>query len=280
MESGSGGADFLGFKQMMDGKKRLHSNGSEYWLAREIQESLGYDKWEKFEHAITRAMKACKSAGYVVSNHFRGFGKMVRIGSGAERSKGDYYLSRLACHLIAMNGDPRKPEIGLAQAYFAIQSRRAELGDEMRAKIARLEKRHIVTLHNKELFGVAKKSGVSHFGVFQDRGISRLYGMNTKAVKAKKKIPENETILDYAGIAELSANDFRITLTTATLAKHNIRNEHAANAIHERVSGNIREAMQKSGDIMPEELPAEPHIKQIEREIKASKQLPPKGEES
>ncbi len=78
----------------------------------------------------------------------------------------------------------------------------------------------------------------------------------------------------------MSANDFRITLTTATLAKHNIHNEHAANAIHEKVSGNIREAMQKSGDIMPEDLPTEPPIKVIERQVKASKELPPKGEES
>ena len=63
-------------------------------------------------------------------NHFRAIAKMVPIGSGAQRERGDYQLSRYACYLVAMSGNTRKPEIGIAQTYFAVQTRRMELQDQ------------------------------------------------------------------------------------------------------------------------------------------------------
>ena len=49
---------------------------------------------------------------------------MVDIGMGKKRSIADVMLSRYACYLIAMNGDPRKEEIAFAQGYFAVQTRK------------------------------------------------------------------------------------------------------------------------------------------------------------
>ena len=46
---------------------------------------------------------------------------MVEIGSGARRNVEDYELSRYACYLIVMNGDPRKEVIALGQTYFAVK---------------------------------------------------------------------------------------------------------------------------------------------------------------
>lgn len=57
----------------------------EFWYARDLQEPLGYARWENFMTAIRRAMEACESTGYSVDDHFRGVTKMVPLGSGAER---------------------------------------------------------------------------------------------------------------------------------------------------------------------------------------------------
>jgi DNA-damage-inducible protein D len=96
----------------------------EFWFARELQEPLGYAKWERFNETICRAITSCKTTGYDPNNHFRGITKMVRLGSGAERAVDDFMLTRYACYLIAQNGDPRKEPIAFAQSYFAIQTRR------------------------------------------------------------------------------------------------------------------------------------------------------------
>lgn len=70
-------------------------------IRRELQECLGYARWENFDVAIGRAMDSCKSTGIETSNHFPDVTKMVELGSGAKRSIQDYMLT--AYYLIAQN---------------------------------------------------------------------------------------------------------------------------------------------------------------------------------
>ena len=57
----------------------------EVWFARELQELLGYARWENFLVAIGRAVDSCKTQGINVDDHFREVTKMVKLGSGAKR---------------------------------------------------------------------------------------------------------------------------------------------------------------------------------------------------
>lgn len=82
-----------------DSIKQINMYGEEYWSARDLGPLLGYTQWRRFEEAIQRAITACEQSGNIVVNHFADAGKMVRLGSGAERTVKDYYLSRLACYL-------------------------------------------------------------------------------------------------------------------------------------------------------------------------------------
>ena len=99
----------------------------EVWYARELQNVLGYARWENFVVAINRAMESCKTQKINLDDHFREVTKMIPLAKGAQRAVQDFMLTRYACYLIAQNGDTKKEEIAFAQSYFAIQTRNAEL---------------------------------------------------------------------------------------------------------------------------------------------------------
>src|SRR3954469_16539152 len=103
--------------------KRVNSQGDDFWVAREIHAILGYPTWDKFLPAIHKAAASIEAHGGDSSQHIAHTSKMVGLGEGARRRVKECFLSRGACYLIAMNGDPTKREIAGAQAYCAPQAR-------------------------------------------------------------------------------------------------------------------------------------------------------------
>ncbi len=116
-------------EQIFENIKHINEYGQEYWLARELQQVLEYVQWRRFSEVIERAKIACENSGIEVTDHFAEVGKMVGIGSGAERKISDIQLSRYACYLIVQNGDPRKEVIAVGQTYFAVKTRQQELSE-------------------------------------------------------------------------------------------------------------------------------------------------------
>lgn len=110
-----------------DAIKRTREDGSEYWSARDLMPILGYgQKWQNFEATVERAANAIENQNMPLTSHVTNVGKKVQRPQGGSIMKNDFELSRFACYLVAMNGDPRKREIAMAQAYFAQQTRIAE----------------------------------------------------------------------------------------------------------------------------------------------------------
>jgi DNA-damage-inducible protein D len=250
-----------------EGIKKIDANGVEYWEARELMPILGYENWQKSEEVIARAARACINSGQDVDNHFNQTVKMVKIGSNTVREIKDYKLDRYACYLIAQNGDPAKQEIALAQTYFAIQTRRQEIFEQLTDGEKRIFIRGEVSSHNKELFKTARKAGVSRFGLFNDAGYRGLYGTSLSEVERQKGIKKGE-LLDRAGSTELAANLFRITQTEEKIRKDNITGEQAATKTHFMVGGKVRQTIKEIGGALPEQLPTERHIKEVKKEVK------------
>lgn len=252
--------------------KKNDENGVEYWKARELMPLLGYEKWEKAEEVIGRAARACLNSGQAVDNHFHRTGKMVKIGSNSVREVRDYKLDRYACYLIAQNGDPNKNEIALAQTYFAIQTRRQEIFEQLPDAGKRLFIRNEVSGYNKKLFKTAKQAGVTKFGLFNDAGYKGLYGTSLTDIEQKKGIKKGE-LLDRAGSTELAANLFRITQTDEKLKKDQIQDERAATNTHFMVGGKVRQTIKDIGGELPENLPTEKHIKEVKKELRQIKKI-------
>lgn len=253
--------------------KQVNSHGAEYWSARDLQTLLGYTQWRRFEQAIERAIASCQQSGNNSNLHFAGAGKMVRLGSGSDRDVPDYHLSRFACYLIAQNGDSRKPEISQAQKYFAIQTRRQELSDQLAADKERLELRKQTASEFKALSGAAQDAGVQNkmFGVFHDAGYKGLYGgLKGNEIKIRKGIAEKENLMDHMNASELAANQFRMTQTRDKLTRERIQGQQQAIRTHEQVGKEVRDAIIRIGGDLPENIPPAEHIKKVEKRVKAT----------
>ena len=260
--------------QTFESIKHIDENGIEYWYARELQDVLEYTQWRRFENVINKAKISCEKSGFSVIDHFADVGKMVQIGSGAEKEVNDYKLTRYACYIIAQNGDPRKEVIASAQTYFAVQTRKQEITEKEYSMLTEDEKRFyqrdLTRKGNYSLNQAARNAGVKNFDKFHNAGYNGLYNGETANDIAKRKgLRYREDILDNMGTDELIANLFRISQTEQKLRRDNIKGEKEANNTLYTIGKNIREVIEKNGGTMPEDLPTpEKSLKQLEKENK------------
>lgn len=270
-------------EEIFENIKHMNEYKQEVWYARELQKVLKYSQWRSFKEVIEKAMDACKASGNLVDDHFAEVCKLVSIGSGAEREVEDFMLTRYACYLIVMNGNPRKEVIALGQTYFAVKTRQQELIDDyeqLNEDQKRLAIRNEIREHNKSLAEAAKNAGVVEprdYAVFQNRGYQGLYGgLGAKEIHARKGLKKSQQILDHMGSTELAANFFRATQTDEKLRRDQVVGKKEAGDVHFQVGQKVRQTIEELGGTMPEDLPTpQKSIKQIEREeVKRLEQSP------
>jgi len=257
-----------------DSIKQINPYGEGYWSARDLAPLLGYNKWERFDVAIQKAMIACQQTGNLVEHHFPTSWKVITAGKGAKHQIKDYFLSRFACYLVAQNGDPRKPEIAAAQVYFAVSTRAHEIHQLRKEQEERLETRLKVSESFKQLAGAAQNAGVlsENFGIFIDAGYLGLHRHTVEELKTLKGVPQKEEYLDNIGRPELSAIDFKNIQTEEKLRRDQVTDEDVAIDTHYFVGDQVRKAIEAINAPMPETLPPAPSIrKMVEERRRASK---------
>lgn len=254
--------------------KHINEYGQEFWYARELQQALEYTEWRNFSAVVEKAKAACSASGNEVDDHFVDVNKMVDIGSGTQREIDDVTLSRYACYLIVMNGDPRKQIIAVGQTYFAVKTRQQELVDnydQLTEDQKRLAIRDEIKRHNKSLAEAAQMAGVEtslDYATFQNYGYMGLYGgLTAQGIKQRKGLKKSQDILDHMGSTELAANLFRATQTDEKLRRENVQGKQAANLTHYEVGAKVRQTIADLGGTMPENLPTpEKSVKQLASE--------------
>lgn len=236
------------------------TNGSKYWLASVLMRLLEYSSVEAFGKAINRAIAACAQLDIDVSENFT----QVRAEDGSK----DWKLSRFACYLTVMNGDPKKRRVAEAQAYFVTMTealRRYVLEQEA---VERVAVRGEVSERSDEMSRTAKLHGVENFALFQNAGYRGLYNRDITALRTLKGVPEGRSPLDFMGKEELAANLFRITQTEAKIRNDHIRGQHPLQNAAEGVGRAVRNTMLEISGTRPEDLLPAEDIKQVRSTLK------------
>jgi len=267
-----------GHKSPFEQIRRSNDAGNEYWSSRDFAKVLDYSDYRNFEQVIAKARTACFNSGQRVDDHFVDVTEMIELAKGAKREVKTVFLSRYACYLIVQNADPGKEIVALGQTYFAVQTRKQELTEQVIEDERRLQLREEMRLHNVKLADAAKDAGVvepKDYAIFQNHGYMGLYGgLKAQDIHRRKNLKKSQQILDHMGSTELAANLFRATQAEEKLRRERITGKAKANKAHEEVGAKVRQTIKELGGTMPEELPTVESIKKLEG--KPQKVLPQK----
>jgi len=250
---------------------RHDDDEGEYWSARELAKQLEYSKWANFAEVIAKATIACEQSGQDREDHFADVSKVMPGGRWGYQHRTDVHLSRYACYLVVQNGDPQKRMVALGQAYFAVQTRRAEvlseLGDKTEAQQRIILRDQLGAEHGllTELITDAGVITQADFVAYFDHKYVGLYDKTAKELKKHRELRSGETPLDYMGPEESVLNLLQSQQIRAKTERDQPPTKEAAGRIAFEVGRVFRRALQEIGAPMPEDLPKADHIETIRR---------------
>jgi DNA-damage-inducible protein D len=219
-------------------EQRAQPNGGVFWSARDFMVRLGYVSFPVFKNAINRAIGTCTTLGIPIGDNF--------VQAANVHGEPDYKLSRFACLLVAMNGDPRKPEVAAAQAYFATLAEATRLSFLSAQDVERVAVRDDISERERGLSSAAKRAGVDHYAFFQNEGYRGMYNMNLGALRDFKGLPDHRSPLDFMDKRELAGNLFRLTETEARLKGEGVIGQRPAERVAFAVGRKVRNMMIES----------------------------------
>jgi DNA-damage-inducible protein D len=243
--------------------------GTEFWLARDLQQVLGYKRWANFTRVINKAKTACERAGYEPLDHFLEVEQFVPPAARPGRQVEDYALTRYACYLIAQNANSSKDPVAFAQTYFALQTRRQEMVERRLADQERLEARKKLSRSEKLLSGLIYEhvENEGGFSRIRTKGDQALFGgVTTRQMKQRLRVPKGRAMADFLPTITIKAKDFANEITNFSIKRDYLHTEAQITREHIKNNRDVRRLLRKRR-IHPEELPPAEDVKKIERRL-------------
>jgi len=240
-----------------------NENGVSFWWASDLMVMLGYPNMRSFQKVLDRATKALVSLGIPHYDNIMSVNREIDA-----QSQQDFKLTRFACYITVMNGDPKKVEVASAQVYFVQQTRRFEIVVAGQEEFERILIRDELSEGNKSLASTAKGAGVKDFARFQNAGYLGMYNMESWKLERARKVKKGK-LMDYMGRTELAANLFRLTQTEERIKNRNVKGQSALEQTHFDVGREVRKIVQSNVGKNPEQLPQNEELKDVKKGIKS-----------
>jgi DNA-damage-inducible protein D len=235
-------------------------NGFTFWLASQLVECLGYASIAPVLKAVNNALAACAALNIPIQENFE---ETKHPTHGR-----DWKLSRFACYLTVMNGDPRNPRVAAAQAYFLTMAEAFRQHVQEAEHVERVMIRSDISEREKALSKTAFKQGVINYAFFQNAGYRGMYNLDLSDIRARKGVPNGRSALDFMGKTELAANLFRITQTDEKIQNDDVRGQRQLEQTAGLVGRKVRATMIEISGTPPEKLPSARDIKEVQKGLK------------
>lgn len=233
-----------------------------FWWATDLMQMLGYSNMTSFHKVLDRVTNSFVSLGIPY------YDNIIPVSREIENQQvQDFRLTRFACYLTVMNGDPKKIEVAKAQVYFARQTRKFELYLENNNEIDRLLIREELAEGNKSLSSIIQQAGVTDYAKFTNAGYLGMYNMENWKLANKRKVIKKK-LMDTMGRTELAANLFRITQTEERIKNKGVKGQTALERTHHQVGNEVRKMVIKNVGTPPENLIQEKELSNVKKDLK------------